>query len=139
MAMDFKNPVLDRVVAEHFVPAVRETGFELYRLDDRPKPGIIDNRIRVEIRTAKFIVCDLTDENRGAYWEAGFAEGVQKPVFYTCERAKFESTKTHFDTEHIFTIKWDANNPSPAAEELKDAIRNEFPADATAPDLMDHG
>src|SRR5207248_916726 len=102
---------LDGIVADYFVPAVRQCGFDLYRLDDRPKAGVIDNRMRVEIRAAKFIVCDLTDENRGAYWEAGFAEGAQKPVFYTCEKGKFEATKPHFDTEHMFTIRWDADDP----------------------------
>jgi hypothetical protein len=135
MAMGFSNAVLGKIVAEHFVPAVGETGFQLYRLDDRPRPGLIDNRMRVEIRAAKFLICDLTNENRGAYWEAGFAEGAGKPVFYTCEASKFDATKTHFDTEHLFTIKWDAANPVAAANELRTAIRNEFPAEAMPPDL----
>jgi hypothetical protein len=67
MAMAFSNPVVDKMVAEYFVPAAKETGYDLYRLDDRLKSGLIDNRMRVEIRAAKFLVCDLTDENRGAY------------------------------------------------------------------------
>jgi len=135
MAMGFSNAVLGKIVGEYFVPAVGETGFQLYRLDDRPRPGLIDNRMRVEIRAAKFLICDLTDENRGAYWEAGFAEGAGRPVFYTCEASKFDATKTHFDTEHLFTIKWDAANPASAGDELKAAIRNEFPAEAIPPDL----
>jgi nucleoside 2-deoxyribosyltransferase len=135
MAMSFGNATLSKILTEFFIPAVRETGFDLFRLDARPKAGVIDNRMRVEIRTAKFLVCDLTDENRGAYWEAGYAEGAQKPVFYTCERSKFEETKSHFDTEHMFTIKWDKAEPENAADELKAAIRNQFPAEAIAPDL----
>ena len=135
MAMSFGNAVLGNVVTEHFVPAVAETGFQLFRLDARPRAGLIDNRMRVEICAAKFLVCDLTDENRGAYWEAGFAEGASRPVFYTCEASKFDATKTHFDTEHLFTIKWNALNPVPAVDDLKAAIRNEFPAEAIPPDL----
>jgi hypothetical protein len=135
MAMNFSNPVLDRIVADYFVPAVLETGYQLFRLDGRPKAGLIDNRMRVEIRAAKFLVCDLTDENRGAYWESGFAEGAQKPVFYTCEKSKFSSAKTHFDTEHLFTVLWQESEPAKAADELKAAIRNEFPTDAIPPDL----
>jgi hypothetical protein len=135
MAMSFNNPTVDRILAEHFILAVKEAGYDLYRMDSRPKSGLIDNRMKVEIRPAKFLVCDLTDENRGAYWESGFAEGALKPVFYTCERSKFDDAKTHFDTEHMFTVKWDAANPGPAAEELKAAIRNEFPADTVPPDL----
>jgi nucleoside 2-deoxyribosyltransferase len=61
-------------------------GFKLTRLDDDPKAGIIDDRLRVEIRTSRFLIADLTHENRGAYWEAGFAEGDGKPVIYTCRK-----------------------------------------------------
>ncbi len=135
MAMSYSNHDLDRVVADYFVPAVREAGFDLFRLDSRPKAGLIDNRMRVEIRAAKFLICDLTDENRGAYWESGFAEGAQKPVFYTCEKAKFAQARSHFDTEHMFTVQWDKLDPQGAADELLAAIRNEFPTEALQPDL----
>jgi hypothetical protein len=130
MAMSFGNAILDGIVEKYFVPAVQETGFELHRLDSKPKAGLIDNRMRVEIRTAKFLVCDLTDENRGAYWEGGFAEGLGRPVFYTCEKSKFNKVKTHFDTEHLYTVLWEKENPEAATEELKTAIRNQFPAEA---------
>jgi len=36
--------------------------------------------------------------NPGAYWEAGYAEGLGKPVIYTCEEAKFVEA-SHFDTK----------------------------------------
>lgn len=90
--------------------------------------------MRVEIRSAKFLIADLTDENRGAYWEAGFAEGFGKKVYYTCEASKFEEAKTHFDTEHLFTIKWSPDNMPAALDELKSAIRNDFPTDAEQSD-----
>ena len=59
-----------------------------------PKAGLIDDRLRVEIRTSRFLIADLTHENAGAYWEAGFAEGLGKPVIYTCEKSKFDTAKT---------------------------------------------
>ena len=129
MAMDFKNEAAGRAFAA-FIPAVAQTGFELRRLDQKPKAGLSDLRMRVENRSAKFLVADLTDENRGAYWEAGFAEGLGKNVYYTCEAAKFDKVKTHFDTEHLLTVKWVADNMVPALDQLKSAIRNDFPADA---------
>jgi hypothetical protein len=129
MAMDFKNEAVGRAFAA-FIAAVDQTGFELRRLDQKPKAGLIDLRMRVEIRSAKFLVADLTDENRGAYWEAGFGEGLGKKVYYTCEASKFDKVKTHFDTEHLLTVKWIADNMAPALDELKSAIRNDFPADA---------
>jgi hypothetical protein len=129
MAMDFKSEDANRAFGA-FIPAVAQTGFDLRRLDQKPKAGLIDLRMRVEIRSAKFLVADLTDENRGAYWEAGFAEGLGKKVYYTCEQTKFEKVKTHFDTEHLLTVKWSADDMAAALDELKSAIRNDFPTDA---------
>jgi hypothetical protein len=48
-------------------------------------------------------------------------------AYYTCERSKFEATKTHFDTNHHLTIVWDAASPDEAAETLKATIRATLP------------
>jgi hypothetical protein len=85
-------------------------------------------------RAAKFLVADLTDDNRGAYWEAGFAEGLGKRVYYTCEGTKFDKVKTHFDTEHLLTIKWIRGDFGTAVDALKSAIRNDFPTEAKQSD-----
>jgi hypothetical protein len=135
MAMKFGNEELDRAFAA-FMGAVGQTGYELRRLDQKPQAGLIDLRMRVEIRSAKFLVAELTDENRGAYWEAGFDEGLGKKVYYTCEASKFEKVKTHFDTEHMLTVKWNPEDMTPALDELKSAIRNDFPTDAVQSDAQ---
>lgn len=131
--MAYGKEATERAFTE-FVDAVQQTGFELHRLDQEPKAGLIDLRMRVEIRKAKFLIADLTDENRGAYWEAGFAEGLGKKVYYTCEASKFKKDKSHFDTEHMLTIKWSSDNMSAALDELKSAIRNDFPTEAKQSD-----
>ncbi len=134
MAMSYGNQVLARIVEEHFKPAVRQAGFELKRLDDDPGAGLIDNRMRAEILASRFLIADLTDDNRGAYWEAGYADGLDKPVIYTCEREKFEAEETHFDTNHQHTILWDEEDPRAAAEALKATIRATLRADAKLTD-----
>jgi len=134
MAMGYGATDADEAF-QHFKQAVKSTEFDLKRLDEGPKAGLIDLRMRVDIRTAKFVVVDLTDENRGAYWEGGFAEGAGKKVYYTCESNKFESVKTHFDTEHLLTIKWTLEDMQTATEELKAAIRNDFPREALQEDM----
>lgn len=134
MAMQYNDEKLDKIVEDVFKSAVEKTGFELFKLVDRPKAGLIDDRLRVEIQTSRFLIADLTHENAGAYWEAGYAEGLGKPVIYTCEKAKFEEQKTHFDTNHHLTVIWDANNPSVAAEELKATIRATLPGEAKLTD-----
>jgi nucleoside 2-deoxyribosyltransferase len=62
------------------------------------RAGVIDNILRAQICDAAFVLVDLTHDNTGAYWEAGYAEGLNTPVIYLCEQAKFDMAKTHFDT-----------------------------------------
>ncbi|NQT23833.1 hypothetical protein HQ585_00600 [candidate division KSB1 bacterium] len=117
---------------QHFVPAVEETGFELRILRDVLQAGLIDNQLRVEIRKSRFLLTDLSHNNNGAYWEAGYAEGLGKPVIYLCEKNVFDdvTTKPHFDTNHHTTIIWDQENIEPAMIELKATIRATFPFEA---------
>jgi len=134
MAMQYRDQELDAIVTNYFRPAVKATGFELYRLDDKLVAGLIDDRLRVEIRTSRFLIADLTHENRGAYWEAGFAEGLGKPVIYTCEKSKFEKLNTHFDTNHHTTVLWDKSDLEKAAIDLKNTIRATLPEDTKLSD-----
>ncbi|MGL4595263.1 MAG: hypothetical protein ACRCUY_11075 [Thermoguttaceae bacterium] len=129
MAMKFvdENDPLHAMFQTHFKKAVAETGFELYRLDEDAKAGLIDNHLRVAIQTAAFVISDLTHDNSGAYWEAGYAEGLGKPVIYTCRKSEDENIKTHFDTNHHTTIFWESEKPEKAVENLKATIRNSLP------------
>ena len=129
MAMQYGIAELDQVLNEVFRPAVAQTGFTLVRLDDSPRAGLIDDRLRVEIRASRFLIADLTHQNAGAYWEAGYAEGLGKPVIYTCEKEVFERERTHFDTNHHLTVTWDVADMERTAEQLKATIR------ATLPDV----
>lgn len=132
MAMQFGDAEMDRVVDEYFKSAVKATGFDLKRLDDAQPAGLIDDRLRVEIRQCRFLIADLTHENRGAYWEAGYAEGLGKPVIYTCRKDVFDDkTKgTHFDTNHHLTVVWEADKLPDAIEKLKATIRATLPEEA---------
>ena len=116
--------------------AVSKTGFEIRRLDEEKRAGLIDDKLRVEIRRSKFLIADLSDENNGAYWEAGYAEGLGMQVIYICEEEKFEQKKTHFDTNHHLTVQWknDPESLQKFAEELKATIRATFPAEAKMED-----
>lgn len=138
MAMKFGDAELDAVFRNHFRPAVGLTGFELMRLDDEPRAGLIDDRLRLEIRTSRFMVADLSHANAGAYWEAGFAEGLGRPVIYTCRKDVFDDPKTkpHFDTNHYLTVVWDPADPAAAADQLKTVIRVTLPTEAALVDVV---
>lgn|SRR5262249_10702322 len=133
MAMQYGDSRLDRIVNDWFRPAIRQTGFRLVRLDDEERAGLIDDRIRVEIQSARFLVADLTTGNKGAFWEAGYAEGLDKPVIYTCEQSAF-STASHFDTNHHLHILWDESGLEQAMERLKATIRVTIPEAKRADD-----
>ena len=139
MAMDFNDDELAKFFMQHLCPAVKQAGFELRTTNHGAKTaGLIDNRMRVDIRTSRFVVCDLTHGNRGAYWEAGFAEGIGRHVFYICRHdvrgSADPATRPHFDTAHQTIIAWDPDNPTVAAEELKAMIRATLPAEARMQD-----
>ncbi|RJP70897.1 MAG: hypothetical protein C4539_05680 [Ignavibacteriales bacterium] len=136
MAMQYDNKILEKVYNEVIKEAVLRTGFEIRKLNDIKRPGLIDDKLRVEIRRSKFLIADLTDDNNGAYWEAGFAEGLGMPVLYICEKEKFNNSKTHFDTNHHLTILW-KNDPESLkifANELKATIRETFHIDVKMED-----
>ena len=107
MAMQFNDRELDSLVDNIVKPAVKKNlGYDLVNMKDVQEAGVIDNIMSMKIRNAMFVIADLTHDNNGAYWEAGYAEGLGKPVVYICEKDKFEEMKTHFDTNHRTTITW---------------------------------
>lgn len=139
MAMQYGNKELTDIFEEVFRDAVAKTGFDLFRLVDTPQPaGLIDDDLRVKIRASRFLIADLTDGNAGAYWEAGYAEGLGRPVIYTCEKKVFEDpeSRPHFDTNHHLTILWeyDPDKRKEAGEKLKNTIRATLPAEAKLTD-----
>lgn len=126
MAMQYNDPTLEKIYKEHLKIAVKQTGFDLRRLDERLRAGLIDDQLRIEIRKCKFLIADLTHGNYGAYWEAGFAEGLGKPVIYLCQKKIFDEKKTHFDTNHLTTITWELETLDNDIERLKATIRTTF-------------
>lgn len=123
IAMKFGDAVLDPFAIDVIKPAVSALGFELVDMRDVAEAGIIDNVMRARIRDAAFVLVDLTHANEGAYWEAGYAEGLGKPVLYLCNKQVFDEKGTHFDTNHCTTVLWDADAPNPFTEELSATLR----------------
>jgi hypothetical protein len=127
-ARQFRNEDLDTLYERCLRQAVAETGFELRTVTQ--KAGHIDAIIEDEIRRCRFLIADLTDGNAGAYWEAGFAEGLGKDVIYICR----DGVRTHFDTDHRQTVRWDLAKLDETATQLKAVIRNTLLGDARQED-----
>lgn len=124
IALKFNDNVLDDLIANCIKPAVlRDIGYHVVDIRNVARAGVIDNILREQIRDAAFVLADLTHDNSGAYWEAGYAEGLGKPVIYLCERSKFDRAKTHFDTNHCTTVMWDAPGTPQFESELIATLR----------------
>tara|TARA_R110000803_G_scaffold96237_7_gene164356 strand:+ start:1342 stop:2334 length:993 start_codon:yes stop_codon:yes gene_type:complete len=124
LALKFDTNDLDPFVKEVLKPTIKaELGFDVVDMRDVGSAGIIDNLMRAQIRDSAFVIADLTHENSGAYWEAGYAEGLGKPVIYMCEKAKFEIARTHFDTNHSTTILWSSDDPEAFSKDMVATIR----------------
>ncbi|MFD1157281.1 TIR domain-containing protein [Roseovarius aestuarii] len=124
IAMKYHDADLEEFVRDVVKPATKNgIGFELIDLRDVARAGVIDNIMRQQIRDSAFVIADLTHDNLGAYWEAGYAEGLGKPVIYICEKEKFEDSKTHFDTNHCTTVIWQKNEAEKFEVELVATLR----------------
>jgi nucleoside 2-deoxyribosyltransferase len=129
LAMKFDDQQLEILTQNHLKPAIKNLGFELVDMRDVAQPGIIDNIMRMRIRDANFIIVDLTHDNPGAYWEAGYAEGLGKPVLYICEKNKFSFQKPHFDVNHCTTVMWTNEDPVSFCKELVATLRRALPVE----------
>lgn len=76
------------------------------------------------IRNSRFVIAELSDDNNGAYYEAGYALGVGKEVIHICnakvmshnkdeEKDEVKNPKIHFDVAQINTIIYDNINEIP--------------------------
>jgi hypothetical protein len=123
MALKFDDPELDAFQRDVIKPAVASLGYALEDMRDAARAGLIDNLMRARIRDAAFLLVDLTHGNKGAYWEAGYAEGLGKPVLYLCKQEVFDTDGTHFDTNHCTTVTWDAADPDSFVARLVATLR----------------
>lgn len=64
----------------------------------------ISNRIFSEIKSCRFMVCDFTHQNQGAYYEAGYARALGKEVFHLVREDHFDCLQ--FDIRQINCQTW---------------------------------
>ena len=115
---------MDKFYDDCIAKAIEKAGYEPTRIDRVSHNKKIDDEILVQIRKSKFVVCDLTYENLGAYYEAGFAQGLGKEVFFICEKNYFESHAPHFDLNHHVTTLYEIGKEESFIKELAARIEN---------------
>ena len=111
VAMSFKDE-LTSLWNDGIKAGVAVAGYAPLRIDGKEHNNRIDDEIIAEIRKSRFIVADLTGNNAGAHFEAGFAMGLGKPVIWTCREKEVKAKKVHFDTRQYSIVTWaDGNIP----------------------------
>ena len=108
VAMAFR-PHLVTAWEEGIKPGAAAAGYVAKRVDSDHYIDKIDDRIMAGIRSSFGVIVDVTTQNAGAYFEAGFALGLGRPVVWTVHSD--DIAKVHLDTRQFNHIVWtDAND-----------------------------
>ncbi len=98
-------------IREAFRKAICECHYEEIIIDEKEHNNQIVPEIFADISKSKFIVVDVTFPNYGAYYEAGYAQGLGKQVIVCCKKDVFEDIhkekRPHFDISQKSMIVWD--------------------------------
>ncbi len=99
MTEDYENGI---------APGIEDAGYSPLPINRKEHINKIDDEIIAEIRRSRFVVADfthgVTGPRGGVYYEAGFAHGLNIPVFFTCRKDLIDLI--HFDTRQYNHIKW---------------------------------
>jgi hypothetical protein len=135
MALEFGSKG-DAFYKDHLKGFLQKEGFELKDQRELNKAGNVNVSMEANIRRCRFLIADITPTktaadgnaypNPNVMWEAGFAEGLNKPVFYLSGE---EIKNFPFDVRNHYCIEYGAD-PEKACERLKDAIDNTIAKDA---------
>lgn len=121
VAMWFDSSMAD-VWENGIKKSIKECGYEPIRIDQTDYNEGVCDEIIAQLRNARFVIAELTGNNQGVYYEAGFAHGLGKQVIFTCKKSYFDSNPVHFDVRHYNFILWDN------IEELKTRLQNRIQA-----------
>ncbi len=105
IAMSF-DPTM-KPTREAIKNAIVECGYVPDVIDelDISTAGTINDMMLKRIANCKFAIADYTMHRNGVYFEAGYALGKGKEVFYSCHRRDFKDL--HFDIKAMQVIGYD--------------------------------
>ena len=104
--------------------AIEGAGYESVLIKDRDHIAGIMDEVFAQIRCCRFVIADLTGHRPNVYYEAGFAQGLNIPVIFTCQKDDLD--KKHFDISHLNILEWDANDFGNFKKRLEKRIESNF-------------
>ena len=100
-------------IRESFKSAIKECGYIPVIIDEVHHNNQIVPEILYHIKKSKFVVVDVTEPNYGAYYEAGYAQALNKEVIICCQQEPFDSPdrkkRPHFDIAQKSMVVWDTH------------------------------
>lgn len=119
VAMQFSDEMLD-LFERTIKPTCAEMGYEAFHVGKIEHNNDINDEIIAGIKASRFVIADFSDNNYGAYFEAGYAQGMGLPVIRICKKERLKGI--HFDVNHYSMVLWE-NDKS-----LQDGLRNRIMA-----------
>lgn len=118
VAMSFRNETKE--TREAIRKGIQESGYSAKFMDETVhNHQIVPEMFRL-IRECRFLIMDISDPNYGAYYEAGYAQGLGKEVIISCKRSVFNREyvteeekkyqrylKPHFDIAQKQILCWE--------------------------------
>jgi hypothetical protein len=104
VAIEYHGDYLEKMNSA-ISPACRSCGFEAFLASDTEHNHNINDEMIVDIKRSLFMISDFTNNNEGAYYEAGYAAGMGLQVIKCCHKDWIE--KLHFDVNHDKFIVYD--------------------------------
>lgn len=115
VAMQFGDETIP--LREAIRKGIEDAGYLAVFIDEVEHNEFITPELLKHIRDSRFVVVDLTHQNKGAYFEEGYAMGLGKPVIQLCKK----ETQLHFDIAQKNTIIWMSEDDIP--ERLTNRIK----------------
>lgn len=87
VAMQFGEPY-DTIYRTVIQPKAQKLGFDVVRIDELNRPGIIFQDIQRNIEDAKVVIAEITAPNQNVYYEIGYAHALNKPTILLAQRGR---------------------------------------------------
>ncbi|MPM29444.1 hypothetical protein SDC9_75984 [bioreactor metagenome] len=124
------NKETENLWTQAILPGCLNAGYYPVRIDKYPHNNNIADEILSGIRKSHFLIADFTVQNRGVYYEAGFARGLGKQVIQLCRDDYFNGAdlehRMHFDNIQVNTIRWQDGNEDALSKEIQFRVESIF-------------
>ena len=121
----FDGGKFDKRYDDIYQHAIRDAGYEGYRVDRDPSVNVPIERIEEGIRTSATCFVDVSENNPNVWFELGMAIAYRKPLCLVCSVER--GTKYPFDVQHLSIISYKSDSSSDFSE-LKSKITERLTA-----------